>query len=435
MSTHNQIYTQELFLRNDASTNSVKVEAAPTSAQYTVTLPPAQATVNGQFLEYDSTGAIMKWSDVHKASNGTAAAPSHTFQSDQKTGMSTDGASLLVLSSKQVSLLELKTTTNINDSYVSLPSVFDATGSSGLVTGGTPAAALCVAGGVSIAKKAFVGTGLTVSAGGAQITGDSKITGNLVVTGTTTSINSANVNIKDSNLFLGSDNTATGAVSGGLSLNVGAVAAGQLVSGGAFASTTTVVVAGLTLVAGDFVQVSGSAKNDGLYEVASYAAPLLTISSTPSYKACSNVFVVDTVAAGSVTHVNLSQLYTSAGVWKITEGKSVSTSQSAEASVALVGAPTSTIESQAAATFNITKGITNITGIGGSTATLPAIAGGLQLGKSYVVYLSGGGTNTIQVSAPATERVGGINDTSVILSAGQQHVRLTCVSTSMWILG
>ena len=130
----------------------------------------------------------------------------------------------------------------------------------------------------------------------------------------------------------------------------------------------------------------------------------------------------------------MSQLYTSAGVWKITEGKSVSTSQSVEASVALVGVPTSTVESQAAS-FNITRGITNITSIGGVTATLPAIASGQQLGKSYVVYLSGGGTNTIQVSAPATERVGGINDTSVILSAGQQHVRLTCVSTTMWILG
>jgi hypothetical protein len=429
MSTHNQIYTQELFLRNDASTNSVKVEAAPTSAQYTVTLPAAQATVNGQFMEYDSTGLAMKWSDVLKASNGTAAAPSLTFQSDQKTGMSTDGFNLLRLSSKQESLLELKTTSALADAYVRLPAPLDAQDSLA-----TPlSAALSIAGGVSIAKKAFIGDKLTVSSGGAEITGDSKITGNLVVTGTTTSVNSANVNIKDSNLFLGSDNTATGAVSGGLSLNVGAVAAGQLVSGGAFASTTTVVVASLTLAVGDFVQVSGSAKNDGLYEVASYATPLLTISSTPSYKACSNVFVVDTVAAGSVTHVNLSQLYTSAGVWKITEGKSVSTSQSAEASVALVGA--STIESQAAATFNITKGITNITGIGGSTATLPPIAGGLQLGKSYVVYLSGGGTNTIQVSAPATERVGGINDTSVILNAGQQHVRLTCVSTSMWILG
>lgn len=430
MSTHNQIYTQELFLRNDASTNSVKVEAAPTSAQYTVTLPAAQATVNGQFMEYDSTGLAMKWSDVLKASNGTAAAPSHTFQSDQKTGMSTDGFNLLRLSSKQESLLELKTTSALADAYVRLPAPLDAQDSLA-----TPlSAALSVAGGVSIAKKAFVGTGLTVSAGGAQITGDSKITGNLVVTGTTTSINSANVNIKDSNLFLGSDNTSVGAVSGGLSLNVGAVAAGQLVSGGAFSSTTTVVVAGLTLAAGDFVQVSGSAKNDGLYEVTSYAAPLLTISSAPSYKACSNVFVVDTTVAGSVTHVNLSQLYTSAGVWKIAQGKSVTESQSVEASVALVGVPTSTVESQAAS-FNITRGITNITSIGGVTATLPAIASGQQLGKSYIVYLSGGGTNTIQVSAPATERVGGINDTSVILSAGQQHVRLTCVSTSMWILG
>lgn len=118
------------------------------------------------------------------------------------------------------------------------------------------------------------GTALTVD-NNATVSGNMTVAGNLTVNGTTTTTDSETVLIADNHLYLNSGYTADAAQTGGLIVNVDpdatateAVAAGGFTAGVASTSNPTIEVAATTgFAAGDFVQVSGSTSNDGLYEV------------------------------------------------------------------------------------------------------------------------------------------------------------------------
>jgi hypothetical protein len=156
------------------------------------------------------------------------------------------------------------------------------------------------------------------------------IDGDLQVNGTTTTIHSEQVNIRDNHLYLNADYTTVAAQTGGLVVNVlptatnDTVAVGGFTAGVAAVSNPTVSTTGAaTFSAGDIIQISGS--NDGLFEVEGHAANVLTIrgigtvSTTQDWFA--NQFVSDTTVAGTITLVNINVLRgNSSGDWETYTG-------------------------------------------------------------------------------------------------------------------
>jgi hypothetical protein len=118
--------------------------------------------------------------------------------------------------------------------------------------------------------------------------GDLVVTGNLTVTGTKFINQSTDVLIDDNHLYLNASYTTAVAQTGGLVVNYlptatvdATTGAGVFVAGVAATSNPTVTtLAAAAFAATDLIQISGSAnngENDGLYEVLTHAANLLTI--------------------------------------------------------------------------------------------------------------------------------------------------------------
>jgi hypothetical protein len=155
------------------------------------------------------------------------------------------------------------------------------------------------------------------------------IDGDLTVNGTTTTIHSEVVNIRDNHLYLNADYTTVAAQTGGIVINVLPTATADSV-GGAFTagvaatSNPTVVTTGsATFAAGDVIQIAGAdiQANDGIFEVLSHVGTLLTIrgigtvGTTQSW--VQNDFTADTVVAGDIRIVNVNVLQgTSTGTWQ-----------------------------------------------------------------------------------------------------------------------
>ena len=151
------------------------------------------------------------------------------------------------------------------------------------------------------------------------------IPGDLVVQGTTTSIDSEVVNIADNHLYLNKDYVTTVAQTGGLVVNYLPTSTNDTSASGGFDSTTTVNTTGAsTFSAGDFIQFSGSdnAANDGLYEVLTHAANVLTIDSTPVHSFAQTALTVDTGDTTAVIRqVTVSALQAGTdGVWETGAG-------------------------------------------------------------------------------------------------------------------
>ena len=158
------------------------------------------------------------------------------------------------------------------------------------------------------------------------------IDGNLTVNGTTTTINTEQVNVKDNYMYLNDGYTATSAITGGFVVNVLAtatvdtVAATGFVAGVAAVSNPTVITTGsATFGVGDIVQISGAANqsNDGIFEVLSHVGTLLTIRGIGTIATTQdwpqNQFTTDTTVAGTITVVNVSVFCaTSTGDWLVT---------------------------------------------------------------------------------------------------------------------
>ncbi len=147
--------------------------------------------------------------------------------------------------------------------------------------------------------------------------GDFKVEGNFVVEGTTSTVESETVIVNDNHLYLNNGYTTVSAQTGGLAVNylptatTDTVTAGAFVAGVASTSNPTVVTVGAaTFSAGDLIQVSGSAENDGLYEVNSHAANLLTIRGIGTVAATEdftqNNFVANASDNATLTKVNVS---------------------------------------------------------------------------------------------------------------------------------
>jgi hypothetical protein len=423
MSIQNQLYTREVNLRNTAGSQTIKVGANPT-ASYSITLPPVithngvVAPVIGQFLDTIDTSGTLQWTDKLNAGIGLATAPSISFQAEPTTGLFKESGNegKLATASLGVKVVEAsRGATDIATSYLSSLGTTAATDASGN-TG-----ALRTKGGLSVAGKGYVASDFSVG-------------GNLIVAGTTTSVDSTNVNIKDANIYIGADNTTVTPVSGGISVNVGAVATGvaatTLFTGIAVSATGAAgVVAG-----GEFIQVSGSANNDGVYEVLSINADVITINGSPTYKFCNTGFTASSPSdaiAGVVTRVNISQIFTSGGKWQVSQGATVAASTTNLADIATVGTSTVTTE-QKSVNFPVTKGITDINGGATIIGTLPAAS--VSVGKTFMVYLSVAANVTINTAGGA-DRIGDGAATSVVLNSQYQYARLTCVSTAQWILG
>jgi hypothetical protein len=170
--------------------------------------------------------------------------------------------------------------------------------------------------------------------GVATFSSDVVVSGNLIVDGTTTAINSENVNVSDNHLFLNQGYTTASAQTGGLVVNylptatADTVATGGFTAGVAATSNPTIATTGAaTFAAGDLVMVAGANNdgNNGLFEVLSHSANVLTIKgiglTATSVDFVQNQFTTDTTVAGSVTKVGVSVLRAGTdGKWEIAYG-------------------------------------------------------------------------------------------------------------------
>lgn len=168
----------------------------------------------------------------------------------------------------------------------------------------------------------------------AQTMGDLKLTGNLVVDGATVTVTSEQVNVSDNHLYLNQGYTPAVAQTGGLVVNylptatTDTVAAPGFVAGvPATSNPTCETVGAATFAAGEFVQYSGANEdsNDGLYEVLSHAANVLTIRGVGITGRVEdftqNDFTADTTATGTITKVTVAVLRAGTdGLWEQAEG-------------------------------------------------------------------------------------------------------------------
>jgi hypothetical protein len=176
------------------------------------------------------------------------------------------------------------------------------------------------------------GTGITVDdsdnlsgIGTLTTTGDLTVGGDLVVRGDTTQIDSETVLIADNHLYLNQDYTTAVAQTGGLAVNYLPTATADTAAAGGFATTSTLATTGAaTFSALDFIQISGAddPDNDGIYEVTSHAANVLTIDTTPVHAFCGTAFVVDASDTSAViTKVTIALLQTGTdGLWETAAG-------------------------------------------------------------------------------------------------------------------
>lgn len=159
-------------------------------------------------------------------------------------------------------------------------------------------------------------------------TGDLTVPGDLNVLGTTTTTSSTNVLAADNNVLLSAGYTTTTARSGGISVNFLPTANADTSDTGGFATTSTVATVGAaTFSAGDVIMVSGATdvSNNGIFEVLTHAANVLTINTTPAFNFLNSAFVVDaTDVTAAITQINVAVLQAgSDGEPQITAGSNV----------------------------------------------------------------------------------------------------------------
>lgn len=185
-----------------------------------------------------------------------------------------------------------------------------------------------LAGVASVAAPTASDITLTTDAGQiVSIPGDTVIGGDLTVQGTTTSIDSVNVKIADNNVFLSSNYTTNLAREGGITVNYLPTATTSAVAGTAFASATTVEVADGTgfTTAGDIILVTDAndPNNNGIFQIASAAANVITINSSPAFNFLQTGFTTDATVAGSVTIITVAVLQAGTdGRFEVAQGSS-----------------------------------------------------------------------------------------------------------------
>ncbi len=151
----------------------------------------------------------------------------------------------------------------------------------------------------------------------ARIGRDMRVLGNLIVDGTRTIIESETVNVADNHFFMNSGYTVQSPQTGGVVVNysptgvVDSVSAGTFVAGVPSTSNPTVTTVGASVYsAEDIIQISGSVENDGLYEVESHAANVLTIrgigTSGTTFDFFQNDFTANASDNATITKIGIS---------------------------------------------------------------------------------------------------------------------------------
>jgi len=180
---------------------------------------------------------------------------------------------------------------------------------------------------MSFVQNSYVNNNLNVNNlatfnGDVTMSANAVIVGNLDVQGTTTSIDSANVNIKDRHLYLNKDYTANVGKTAGLVVNYLPTLTSSSIGTGGFDTTSSVQISNLgSFEEGDIIQISGTdnIENDGLFVVASNSETTLVIDTASDF--AQTAFVVDSGTNGTITKVEVSILQTSAsGAWETTFG-------------------------------------------------------------------------------------------------------------------
>ena len=272
--------------------------------------------------------------------------------------------------------------------------------------------------------------------GGISFTGDSTfdndvvVTGNLDVQGTTTTVDSTNVLVKDPHLYLNNGYTTASGKTGGLGVNylptattTNTVGAGVFVAGVAATSNPTVTTAGsATFSATDLIQISDAAdsNNNGLFEVLSHITTTLTIRGIGT-SATLEDFTQDQFTANAgdtgatITKVTVSVLRSGTdGIWESGAG---STSGITFVNVGDLTGPGSATDN-ALARFDETTGkIIQNSGVtlsddGGAGMTLGHTASGA--GDDLTIALTGANDSSIILTSAGT----GTDSVSLIASAG-----------------
>jgi hypothetical protein len=130
------------------------------------------------------------------------------------------------------------------------------------------------------------------------------VKGNLTVSGTTTSVSTENVLVKDRFMLINSELTV-GNESGGIAINHNVIAS---VSATAFTNGGGVITCGDltgTITNGDFILVSGSVQNNGIYEVLTRTATSITIDAAPVASYLSNTTLTDETTAATISAVSI----------------------------------------------------------------------------------------------------------------------------------
>ena len=258
---------------------------------------------------------------------------------------------------------------------------------------------------MSIVNDLYVLNNLDVS-GTAVIDGNATITGDLLVSGTTTSIDSSNVNIKDSHVLLNKDYVAVAGKSGGLIVNYLPTATTDTVASNGFNSTTTVNTTSVaTFAAGDFIQLSGTVgdqSNLGLFEVFTHVANVLTIAIASDY--CQTAFVVDATLGAVITKVNIGiNQCNASGIWQSIIGSSSG------------GLTTKNFLLTGDATSSTTQSLTDETNQ-------------LLMGTTGVITLSAVGINDATITLPDSS---GVNDTVAYLTLAQTLTNKTLTTPNI----
>lgn len=177
---------------------------------------------------------------------------------------------------------------------------------------------------------------MTTIKGSLTVDEDLYLTGNLVLSGATkvADLSPENVLISDNHLYLNNGYNTAVAQTGGLVVNTLPTATNDTVDAGGFTagvvgvSNPTVATTGAaTFAANDLIQISGATDpaNNGLFEVLSHAANVLTIcgvgTTATTEDFTQNQFTTDATAAGAIRKVNVAVLRAGTdGVWETAYG-------------------------------------------------------------------------------------------------------------------
>jgi len=301
---------------------------------------------------------------------------------------------------------------------------------SGAINVGTGAAARVITIGNNAAGSSIVLDGTTT------------INGALDVKGDVTSFDSTIINMADRYLYLNKDYTSAVGQSGGIVVNSLPTATGDVSGAGGFATTSTInTVGAATFAPGDIIQISGAANvaNDGLFEVLTHAANLLTIDLTATEDFSQNLLTVDVADVTAViTKISVSVIrQDGAGVWEVGTGNAVPITYTALS----LGVPTTTLNDAYVngntITTSVTEGNVSVAGTEDFLVTTSDVdidvTATVSIDASTSITIGGDAdTSTIDIGTSASSRVITVGNltgaTGVTINSGTEQVEINAIT-------